>query len=384
MLKSFIILLSSGIFLFASVEEGDKYYNKKDYNKALSIYIDEYKKNKQEEVKFRIVLTCIKIGDKFFYIQSYQKAKKYYKQAYNIGSVLAKKKLSLVYEKEGDLYTQGNRYQQAYQKYKDAKQLGNNNVDIKLEQVEAKVEHQKRLKNDTRKIVTSDSPSWTKAIGRLIVPTEKSLRGKKIEKCSATLVNFENKKASRIILSASHCLKEFDPQAGALRFLIKSKSGKVIQKYAKVIKDSQFDVKKMESKSDYAILLLSSFIEEKDVTPLIVPKKSFLQLQNIYKDSYGSLGGFSSDVGNFGSTLSYDPMCRLESFNKVYAKSTCSGFKGASGGPVVLNVSNNGTTQSYFVGVVSHFKNDAFEEIFFAPHEVFYNGIKKAILRYNY
>jgi tetratricopeptide (TPR) repeat protein len=384
MLKSCIILLSSVVFLFASIEEGDKYYNKQEYNKALSIYIDEYKKTKQKDVKFRIMLSYIRIGDNFFNIQSYQKAKEYYNQAYKIGSIVAKKKLSLVYEKEGDLYKKGNRYEKAYHKYLDAKKLGNDGIIEKIEQVKALADHQKRLKNDTRKIVTSTSPLWTKAIGRLIIPTQKSATSKKIEKCSATLINFENMEASKVIISASHCLKEFDSHAGALRFLIKSKTGKVIQKYAKVIKDSQFDIKRMKSKSDYAILLLSSHINKKDVSPLIVSDKSFLQLQKFYNNTYGSLGGFSSDVGNFGSSLSYDPMCRLNYYNKVYAKSNCSGFKGASGGPVVLNVPFGNETKSYFVGVVSHFKNDTFEEIFFAPHNIFYNDIKDAIIKFNY
>jgi hypothetical protein len=383
MLKSFFILpLLSIVYVFASMQQGDKYYNTKEYEKALEEYTLEYKKTQTKDVKYRIILTALKIGDKFFHIQSYKNAKKYYKKAYNLGSSVARKKISLVYEKEADLYSQGNRYIMAYNKYVQAQNLGNENVSNQIKQMKEKIDHQKKLKDDTRKIFSSSSPAWTRAIGRLIVPTKKSAKNRKIEKCSATLVNFQNKTASKVIITASHCITQFDPKAGAIRFLIKTNQGEILQKYAKIYYDSGFDINNMDLKSDFAVLVLSSFIDHSDVLPLEVTKKKFSTLLNQNQQSFGSLGGFSSDIGDFGSSLTYDPVCKLLKYNKVYGKSGCSGFKGASGGPVVVTLPTQ-NNKSYFVGVVSHFKNQNFQEIYFAPHHIFFQKIQNAILKYN-
>jgi tetratricopeptide (TPR) repeat protein len=382
MLKSFFILLSSFVVLFASLEKGDQHYNNKEYEKALTIYIQEYKNTQSKDAKYRMILTLVKLGDSFFHIQSYQNAKKYYEKGYELGSSVAQKKLSLVYEKEADLYSQGNRYEEAYNRYKKAQQLGNSAVIEKLQQTKALAEHQKNLSDDTREIFSSKSPPWTRAIGRLIVPTQKALNRKKIEKCSATLVNFENIPSSKVIITASHCLTQFNPKAGALRFLIKDQNGKVIQKYAKIVYDSGFDIENIDTKSDFAILILSSDIDQKQVQPLLVKQEGFSTLLKKDRNSFGSLGGFSSDVGDFGSNLTYDPVCALLPYNSFYAKSGCSGFKGASGGPVVVTLPSKNDT-SYFVGVVSHFKNEKFQEIYFAPHHIFYKALQNGILKYN-
>lgn len=388
MWKSFFILLSSTILLNASLQKGDIYYEKQEYIKAITFYKKSYENtNDKDEAKKRLILTYMKLGDNFFNIQSYQKAKKYYSQAYYLECKKAKKKLSLVYEKEGDLFKRGHKYKQAYKSYSMAQELGNSAVVKRKEKVKSLMEHQTKLVGDTRKIVTKQSPAWTKAIGRLVIPTKITSNGKKvrtkIEKCSATVVNFDKFEHSKVIISASHCLTNFDPNSGVIRFIIKDANGKLIQKYAKPIVDSEFDLKNLTQKSDYAILQLSSFIKSSEVLPLLVPKKSFYELQKQYKTHYGSLGGFSSDVGEFGSYVSYDPKCKLYQYNKVYAKSDCSGFKGASGGPVVLNIFDDKKSESYFVGVVSHFKNKQYKNIFFSPHHIFYKDIQESIRKYN-
>jgi len=387
MLKSFFILISSVVFLFGSIEKGDALYNEKKFDEALQVYKKEYEKYPQEKkIKFRLILTHLKIGDRHFNKQSYKRAKQSYKKAYLLGSKKAYKSLGKLYEKEALLYEKGNNYQEALTHFQLAKKFGNEKpeLEIKIQKMKELTLHQSRLKNDTRKIVNGTSPIWTRSIGRLIVPTNRTQNGKKIEKCSATLVNFENYEASKVIISASHCIKDFDSSVGALRFLIYSNSGKIIQKYAKIITDSKFDLKKMTTNSDYIILLLGSHIKRNEVEPLKVPSKSFLHLQRSSQKSFGSLGGFSSDIGDFGASLTYDPKCNLSHYNNVYAKSDCSGYKGSSGGPVVLSLFKDEKIKHYFVGVVSHFQNDRFEEIFFAPHHIFYDDIKNAIEKNNY
>ena len=111
---------------------------------------------------------------------------------------------------------------------------------------------------------------------------------------------------------------------------------------------------------------------------MIVSSTKFTTLQKKYKDNFASLAGFSGDIGDFGARLTYDPKCSIKPFNKMYGASNCTGFKGASGGPVVLTVSKKGRQKHYIVGVVSHFKHKDFRKIFFAPQDIFYKYVKKA------
>ena len=179
-------------------------------------------------------------------------------------------------------------------------------------------------------------------------------------------------------------ISSYDKKAGAIRFIIKNKKNRMVERYAKVYYDSKYDQKKLKTKSDYAILKLDRKITTKDVEPMNIKKESFMELQNEHKYSFGSLGGFSSDVGEFGALLTYDPKCKLQYYSKTYAKSTCIGFKGASEGPVVLSISNDKQNyKSNFVGVVSHYKNGKFKEIFFAPHYIYYSKVISVINMYN-
>jgi hypothetical protein len=169
-----------------------------------------------------------------------------------------------------------------------------------------------------------------------------------------------------------------------MRFIIRTKNNDMIQRFVKVYVDSNFDKKNLKKVSDYAILILDKHISKKEVDSIKISSKSYLSLKNSFEHYYGSLAGFSSDIGEYGARLSYDPKCRLNYFSRTYGKSECSGFKGASGGPVVLNVSDdNRYYETYFVGVVSHFRKKEFQKIYFAPHHIFYKDIKKAINRYN-
>jgi len=165
-----------------------------------------------------------------------------------------------------------------------------------------------------------------------------------------------------------------------MRFIIKNLNGDMIQRMAKVYKDSHYKNNKLETTSDYAILILNKSISQKDVKPFIIYKDDFISLKNRYKVSFGSLAGFSSDIGEAGAKLTYDPKCELSFFSKTYGASNCSGFKGASGGPVVMTTTNDNINfNHHFVGVVSHFKNKKFQQIYFAPHHIFYDDLVNII-----
>lgn len=390
MLKSFFILIFSFTLVFANsdIDQGDLMFAKKNYLKAIEYYKKAYKQ-KDKKARIKLIMTYIKLGDNFKNIKDYQKAKSFYEKAKDLKSASAKRKIAKVYEIEGDLLYKIKKYSMAKELYTNSLNLGNINIKRKLKAVDKKLEHEKKLKNDTRKLVSNTSPKWTKSIGRLIVPTKLEFKTSKRyttkqKKCSATLVNFKNYTKSKVVLTASHCLSKFDKNAGDMRFIIRTKQGKMIQRFAKVIKDSHYDPGKLKKISDYAILILDKHIPKKQVDPMYIDKQSYLKLKNSYEYTFGSLAGFSSDIGEYGAKLTFDPKCELNYYNRVYGKSECSGFRGASGGPVVLTASDdNKKFEHYFVGIVSHFRNHDFQKIFFAPHHIFYKDIKKAINRYN-
>ena len=390
MAKFFLIFLSIVLTLNAKIQVGDQYIDEQRYLQSLKNYEKSFTSGRIDVNNIKkLVNGYINLGDSYYNIQGYKKAKKYYEEAYKFHSNLAKYKLAQVYEKEGDLYLKGKRYVKAYLSYKESKDLGNRSVKSKLLSVKKQLIHRKKLKQDTRKIVTKDAPKWTQAIGRLIVPISvKNNQGqqlKKAQKCSASLVNFDDSDSSKVIVTASHCISDYDTNAGTMKFLINSKDGELIQKFASIYMDSIYDKNRLQVNSDYAVLILSSEISKKDVKPLLVPDKSFIDMTKEYDHSFASLGGFSSDIGSFGNRLSYDPKCKLQNYSSTYAKSTCKGYKGASGGPVVFNGSyDKRKYDNYFVGVVSHFKNGKYNQIFFSPHHIFYNYLESAITQYNY
>ncbi|MCD4757651.1 MAG: trypsin-like serine protease [Arcobacteraceae bacterium] len=372
--------------LYANLQLADEEFTKGNYTKAIEYYEQLPKQDKY--INKKLFQSYILAADHFSYVYNFEESKKYYNKAMPYNEKLVKSKLAKLYEKEGNLYNKGRKYNLALQSYTKAVAFGTTELEKKIVDIKKILQHQKNLKNDTRKVVNQNSPIWTKAIGRLVIPTRIKMAtnsGYKVDikKCSATLVNFEELHSSKIIVTASHCLTKFDKSVGLLRFLIKSKENKIIQKYATIYKDSNFDPK-LKKASDFAILILSSPISKEEVEPVKVVEKSFNKLQEEYKYHFASLAGFSSDIGDFGSQLTYDPKCKIQYFNKLYGKSSCSGFKGASGGPVVLTTSKDKKTiEYYFVGIISHFRGNKYNKIYFAPHHIFYQSLKKAIEIYN-
>jgi len=385
MLKSFFILLFSLNLLVANtnITKGDIEFVKKNYIKAITYYKIEYK-NHTPKARIKLIMSYLKLGDNFSRIKNYQESLKWYNYAKDLKSRVATKKISKIYEKQADQFYKIKHFKDALELYKKSLKLGNKHSKNKIKKIKKILDHKKTLKNDTRKVVTKSSPPWTKAIGRVIIPTKLKRLSKNsyrtnFKKCSATLVSSSLYNSSKVIITASHCLKEYDPTIGNIRFIIKSKKDKMLSFNATIYKDSHFRKKAIKYKSDYAILILDKKISTKDVTPVVVKKRSFYELQKEYKNHFASLGGFSSDVGDYGGLITYDPKCKLKKYNRYYGASSCRGFKGASGGPIILTTIKNNKENYYFVGVVSYFKRGAFQKIFFAPHHIFYDDIIKAL-----
>ncbi len=378
------IFFYSFSFANTNIDNGDQNFEKENYLRSIEDYKLAYQEN-HPEAKIKLITTYLKLGDNFKTIQNYEKAIEWYQKAFELDNSIAKNKIAIAYENQGDLYAKIKNHQIAMQFYKKALELGKTDISSKIKSLQEEINHQNELKDDTRKLVTNASPPWTSSIGRIIVPTKlEFITHKKyktdFKKCSASLVNLDGYESSKVIVTASHCLSEYKQEAGDIRFIIKNSKNERIQRFATIYKDSHFNEKKLKTASDYAILILDEKISTKEVTPLKITPKSFLKLKNGYKYSFASLAGFSSDIGEYGAKLTFDPKCELNPYNNLFAHSNCSGFKGASGGPVVMSVSDDDIQyEYYFVGVVSHFLQKNFKNIYFAPSELFYDEMVGAM-----
>ena len=390
MRNSFLLLLLFGTSLFADFysDLGDKEFQKHNYKRA----VDNYKKSKhpnKNSIKIKLINSYLNLGDNFLKIREYKKSLYYYNQAELLNKNIASDKIAKVYQRVASRYEKAKNYPKALEYYKKALHLKSIKLEKKITSIEKKLSHQKKLNNDTRKIVTKNSPVWTHSVGRLIIPLQLQFINEKRykiknKKCSATLVNLDPYSSSSVIVTASHCLTNYNQKIGPLKFAIKNKKNHITYRIAKIEYDSSFDIKKMKTTTDFAILSLHKPIENKDVQAMVVSNKSFDHLANKSLNSFGSLAGFSNDVAKYGSKLTYDPKCKLSRYNQMYGKSTCTGFKGASGGAIILNTtSDNKNFQHHFVGVISHFRDANYKNIYFTPHHLFFDKLVKTIKKFN-
>ena len=363
---------------------GDQEFEKKNYKRA----VDNYKKSQNPDknyLKLKLVNSYLKLGENFTKIKEYKKALHWLNQAEKLDEGIASMQISEVYEKLANRYARAHNYKEALKFFEKALNVRDKKLQDKIDKIKKLLDHQSKLTEDTRKAVTKDSPSWTHSVGRLIIPTklqfinEKRYKTKN-KKCSATLVNLVPNIDSTVIVTASHCLSKYDKTAGPLKFIIKNRKGNMLYRIANIEFDSKFDIKKMKTTTDFAILSLHEPIKTKDVKAMIVQKKSFGSLQKKALKNFGSLAGFSSDIAKFGQKLTFDPKCRIKPYNTMYGASTCSGFNGASGGPMVLTTTNDDKNfQYYYIGVISHFRNKNYKNIYFAPHHIYYDKLQKII-----
>lgn len=380
----FVLLGQTALFSDVFSIKADKAFHQQNYKEA----IDNYEKSRDKnnaKIKAKLIKSYIELGNNYSSIQKLRSALAWYKKATLLDKNVASIEISLVYEKLGARYESVHNYTKALQFYEKALSIRDASLQKKIQDIKRRVEHTKNLRHDTRKIVTKSSPIWTHAVGRLIIPTKLTFisekRHQKQQKnCSASLVNLSKNTNSSVIITAAHCLTEFNSKVAELKFIIKDTNGDIIHRVAKIEFVSDFNIKKLTTTTDFAVLSLDKPISKTKVTPLIIQKKSFTSLQKNAVKHYASLVGFSSDIAKYGAKLTYDPKCSISSFNRMYGASTCSGFNGASGGPIILTTTkNNKDFNSYFVGVVSHFRNKEYTNMFFAPHHQFFKKIEMII-----
>ena len=379
-------LIQTALFADAYSIRGNKAFHQKNYKEA----IDNFEKSQdkdQSKIKLKLIKSYIELGNNYSSIQKLRSALGWYKKATLLDKNVASMEISLVYEKLGARYESVHNYSTALQFYEKALQIRNSSLEKKILDMKRLLDHTKNLMNDTRKIVDDTSPVWTHAVGRLIIPTSvqfisEKKHAKEKKNCSASLVNLSKDRDSSLIITAAHCVTEFNKAVGKLKFIIKDTKGNILHRVAKIEFVTDFDIKKLTTTTDFAILSLDKPIAKTAVTPLIVQKKSFTTLQKNARKQYASLVGFSSDIAKYGAKLTYDPKCSISSFNTMYAASTCSGFNGASGGPIILTtIDKKKKVHSYFVGVVSHYKNKEHTNMFFAPHHRFFDKIEALSLK---
>ena len=387
--KLFLILIfCSSLFADKYLDLGDEKKKKKYYSQAIKLYKQSSNSNSME-TKVRLIQCYLRLGDNFLNIKEYKIALNWYAKSKKLNSRVSLQKISKVYEAQADQYNRIHKYKKALTLYKKSFKLNNQDVNVKIKKINNILNHKTKLKNDTRKLVVKSSPIWTKAIGKLIIPTKlefitRTRYKTKYKKCSASLINLSGYINSKVIVTASHCINTYDKSAGLIKFIIKDANNNMIHRIATLKLDSHFKIKKLDTTTDWAILVLNRNIPLENVQPFIVQKNGFLELQKKYRYSFGSLGGFSSDIAKYGAKLTYDPKCKLKSYTKMYGASSCTGFNGSSGGPIVLTTSNDNINFNYnFVGVVSYFKNKNFKNIYFTPHNLFYKQLIQTIQIYN-
>lgn len=197
--------------------------------------------------------------------------------------------------------------------------------------------------NDTRQVYSPESPSWLQAVGKLTVPGSRYTQGRRrhlFEDCSATLVTHSRGRAADTIVTAWHCLENYNDLSKPIVFtLLPGEHGSVEREAYRLVDGGGMH-------ADWALLRLRSPIPYTSAAALLVDPGRANPDQTI------SMAGYSRDQekGAGGARLTFDPACLITAQTDDLSDSNCLAHKGASGGAVV-QVSAAGTAQ--LCGVVS-------------------------------
>jgi hypothetical protein len=206
--------------------------------------------------------------------------------------------------------------------------------------------------NDGRQIVNSTSPAWLGSIGQLSIPTRKWVERDyehSNERCTATLLRDASHRRASRILTAWHCLEYYSDLSRSIAFKWTTPTGQTLYREARPNSHGG------GMDSDWAIMSLNEPIDLADVD-IPQPRPDGREVLN---DASGSiaLAGFSADegLGNGGKHLTYQEECQTRPDPSDDIAINCIAFKGASGGPAIVNLrSPDGSEwQSWLVGVLS-------------------------------
>lgn len=181
---------------------------------------------------------------------------------------------------------------------------------------------------DSRQVFSGETHTWLRAIGKLQVPGQRPIDGRTahyIEDCSATLVALPDRSTANTLITAWHCLERYGDLSRPILFWVTSVSGETLQREAYRLQDGG------GMYADWAILRLRDPIRSDQVAALPIHPQAADPERPIV------MAGFSKDkgLGARGLTLTYDPLCAITAQNRDIADTTCTAFKGASGGAVV-------------------------------------------------
>ncbi len=185
--------------------------------------------------------------------------------------------------------------------------------------------------DDARLRYSSTSPPWLRAVGQLHVPSLKFEGGRArhhTERCSATLVGATAADSADTIVTAWHCLEFYRDLSHRIVFTLLPETDQPIAIEALLLADGG------GMPADWAVLRLRQAVPASRVRALPLhpgqadPDRSIV------------MAGYSRDagIGAGGTTLSYDPDCRITGAgagDRTSRDSDCRAYKGASGGAVI-------------------------------------------------
>ncbi|MEQ9464722.1 MAG: trypsin-like peptidase domain-containing protein [Haliea sp.] len=181
---------------------------------------------------------------------------------------------------------------------------------------------------DTRLRYSPAAPDWLRAIGQLTVPGLRLENGHvrhHTERCSATLVAAPGASHASVIVSAWHCLEDYEDLSQRIVFTLLPASGTPLEIEAVRYRDGG------GMAADWALLRLRQRVSLAQVPALqLHPHQADPALPVV-------MAGYSRDsgAGANGEQLSYDPACRITAADNRSGDSDCRAYKGASGGAVV-------------------------------------------------
>lgn len=192
---------------------------------------------------------------------------------------------------------------------------------------------------DERQVFNQQSPAYLSAIGKLIVPSERTVGGEHqnfIEECSATLLS-DRLYQQRWIMTAWHCIEHYHNLGRSILFRIMDEHGEWHERDAHIV------IHGGSISEDWALLR----------TETALPKTLHSLAIANYQPGRVIIAGFSGDegLGQNGNVLTFQDNCvsSEQTLDDAQISVNCWAFKGASGGAVIQH--------EKLVGIVSQGDN---------------------------
>ncbi len=242
-------------------------------------------------------------------------------------------------------------------------------------------------KGDNRKVKTSHIPEYLNAVGKLIIKTDK-----KRMHCSASLTDIKEGRASKILVTAEHCLSNSTSYFSPLSIIsidwetIDNQGNRLVR---------QASLLHMDWKTDTAMLKLNEVVPYHQVRPLLLVEgvKEQDETLDLFVFGWGesaTLAGYSADrfKGQAGDVLTYTDGLIDEDMDDHYdlnnvnvSKVQAHSYGGASGGGLILRLAEDAREdldlapsgeQELFIGVITNVEPLETDE-----KELFLSGVAK-------